>query len=250
MEGLERKRGAYLNYPKEIDPAFESDQETEYNYVLGKEYENFAIDCKYSENFIRRISGFNQISDNKVNIRLIQKAVIFAKKWHGNDMRKNGIDPFYSHPLSVAEIVAEYYFKTDVIIAAILHDVVEDTTCTVEILKEHFNERIAEIVDRLTKIRIVDGKKIKLSLEEMMKKLYEAKDYETLFIKQVDRIHNLETIESMQPHKQKKTAEESSGILLGALSYICERLNISGKFPLESRLSKLINNTLRKSKEK
>ena len=78
-------------------------------------------------------------------------------------MRNIGSIPFYSHPIKVAEYVAKNYLKTDVIVASILHDTVEDSDCTVEIIEKEFNPRIAQIVDRLTKVRDVDGKQIKMT---------------------------------------------------------------------------------------
>ena len=106
--------------------------------------------------------------NRKLNMKLIEKAIIFAKKWHGTQMRKTGDRPFYSHPLKVAEMVAEHYCKTDVIVASILHDVVEDSECTVDIIEKEFNARIAEMVDMLTNKRFENGKHIKLTFEEML----------------------------------------------------------------------------------
>ena len=86
-------------------------------------------------------------------------------------MRKTEDEPFYSHPLAVAGEVARHYFKTDVIVAAILHDILEDTSCSIEVIKKEFNWRIAEIVERLTKIQFEDGKKIKLTFSQILNKL-------------------------------------------------------------------------------
>ena len=117
------------------------------------------------------MENISKQEDKKLNMKLIEKAVIFAKKWHGTKMRKTGDHPSYFHPLAVAGMVAEYYCKTDVIVAAILHDVVEDSGCDIELIKNEFNTRIAQIVDRLTKKRIEDGKKVILSFEQTIKKL-------------------------------------------------------------------------------
>ncbi|MFQ3307573.1 MAG: hypothetical protein ACI8ZF_000829 [Candidatus Midichloriaceae bacterium] len=148
---LEIKRGLYHNYPDEdFGDTGTYAKEQEYNYELGDEYEPFGTDCKYSQVLIQKIENLNHKGNNKVDINLVKKAIIFAKKWHGDQMRKTGEDPFYSHPLAVAGMIADYYFKTNIIVAAILHDVVEDTECSVETIKDAFNERISEMVDKLT----------------------------------------------------------------------------------------------------
>ena len=102
---------------------------------------------------MNKLDELSQEKNVKLNMKLIEKAVTFAKKWHDGQMRKTGDLPFYSHPFKVAEMVAEYYCKTDVIVASILHDVVEDSECTVQLVEKKFNVRIAEIVDRVTNIR-------------------------------------------------------------------------------------------------
>jgi GTP pyrophosphokinase len=169
-------------------------------------------------------------------MKLIEKAITFAKKWHGTQMRKTGEHPFYFHPLVVAEMVAEHYPKSDIIIAAILHDVVEDSECTVETVEKEFNQRIAEMVDRLTKIRFEDGKRIKLTLEQTLEKLIKIGDHEALFIKQMDRQHNLETIEGLQPHKRQKMAKETNSHFIKWIAVIGDKLGIKSKLLLENKM--------------
>ena len=151
---LEIKNGRYHNYPYEAPPHEDTAiNEEDYDYEdLGDEYKPFTSKCEYSTNLMNKLNEFSKEKNVKLNMKLIEKAVTFAKKWHYGQMRKTGDHPFYSHPLKVAEMVAEYYYKTDVIVAAILHDVVEDSECTVQLVKEKFNARIAQIVDRVTKI--------------------------------------------------------------------------------------------------
>jgi len=97
---------------------------------------------------MNKLNEFSKEKNVKLNMKLIDKAITFPKKWHGTQMRKTGDYPFYSHPLKVSEMVAERYTKTDVVIGAILHDTVEDSKCTIELIEEKFNQRIAEMVDR------------------------------------------------------------------------------------------------------
>ena len=175
----------------------------------------------------------------KLNMKLIEKAITFAKKWHGTQMRKTGDHPFYFHPLAVAGMVAEHYPKSDIIIAAILHDVVEDSKCTVETVEKEFNQRIAEMVDRLTKIRFEDGKRITLTLEQTLEKLIKIGDHEALFIKQMDRQHNLETIEGLKPHKQQKMAKETNRHFIKWLAVIGDKLGITERVGLEYKMYRM-----------
>ena len=152
---LEIKNGRYHNYPHEKPPHEDTAiNEDDYEYEdLGEEYKPFMNKCEYSTNLMNKLDELSQEKNVKLNMKLIEKAVTFAKKWHDGQMRKTGDLPFYSHPFKVAEMVAEYYCKTDVIVASILHDVVEDSECTVQLVEKKFNVRIAEIVDRVTNIR-------------------------------------------------------------------------------------------------
>jgi (p)ppGpp synthase/HD superfamily hydrolase len=103
-------------------------------------------------------------------------------------------------------MLSEYYLKTDVIVTAILHDVVEDCEATVGMIVDAFSWRIAEMVDRLTRDR-PDGSK--LSVEEILNNAYAKDDKEVLLIKVVDRLHNMHTIGSMGDKKQNKIAIET-----------------------------------------
>ncbi|MFQ3307727.1 MAG: (p)ppGpp synthase/HD superfamily hydrolase [Candidatus Midichloriaceae bacterium] len=132
------------------------------------------------------------------------------------------------------------------IVAAILHDVVEDTECSVETIKDAFNERISEMVDKLTRDRIDNGEKLKLTLEEVVQNLGDSEDYETLFVKVVDRIHNLETIDGLKQEKQEKMGAETIDNLIGLISIIADKLNIYGKFHLENRIVKLSSDIAKK----
>ena len=247
---LEIKRGAYHNYPHE-DPPYEDTavNEDDYEYEdLGDEYEPFKNKCEYSTNLINKLNEFSKEKNVKLNMRLIEKAVTFAKKWHGTQMRKTGSHFFYWHPLKVAEMVAESYCKTDMVIAAILHDTVEDSECTVELIEERFNARIAQMVDRLTKKRFEGGENIKLSFEETINRLQSVGDIEALFIKQMDRQHNLETIEGLKPHKQQKMADETNSYFIKLIAIIGDKLNIHGKIHLENKMFKSCKNIIKKKK--
>jgi hypothetical protein len=252
LKKLKIKKGCYNNYPDEDFPHGDTaGKEEDYEYEnLDDEYEPFSNKCRYSEILLSKLEVISKRDNKKLNVKLIEKAVTFAKRWHGIQMRKTGEHPFYWHPLKVAEMVAERYCKTDVIVAAILHDVVEDSECTVKIIEKVFNARIAQIVDRLTKSRFENGEHIELTLEETLDKLQEVGDIEALLIKQIDRAHNLETVEGLKPDKQNKMAEESNNYFVKLISIIGDKLGIHGKVNLENKMFKLSNETLTKNKRK
>ena len=97
--------------------------------------------------FIIRIEAFNA----NVNIPLIRKAYEFSDKAHQGQVRKSG-EPYVEHCLEVAFILAEQHMDSTTIAAGLVHDVVEDTDVTIEDLREHFDDEIAELVDGVTKI--------------------------------------------------------------------------------------------------
>ena len=251
LKKLEIKRGSYHNYPHEDFPHDDTaGKEEDYDYEdLGDEYEPFSHRCMYSTKLMNKLDEFSKEKNVKLNMKLIEKAVTFAKKWHDKQMRKTGDHPFYFHPLKVAEMVAERYCKTDVIVAAILHDTVEDSECTVGLIEEKFNARIAQIVDRLTNKRFENGKHIKLSFEETINRLQKLGDDEALFIKQMDRQHNLETIKGLKAGKQKKMVEESNNYFVKLIAIIGDKLGIHGNVHLENRMFKLSNESLTKKRK-
>ena len=180
---------------------------------------DYSTSCKYS---IRLIEKLKLLDTNGVlDFGLINKAIYFAKKYHDGQLRKSG-EPFYSHPLEVAYMISDYNLKTDVIAASILHDIVEDTEVTVEMILETFGRRIAEMVDRLTRDR-PDG--TKLSVKEIIRMAYKNGDKEVLLIKIFDRLHNLQNIHFLTADKQIKVAKETLNTVLLAATYL-EDINI------------------------
>jgi len=164
---------------------------------------------------------------------LINKAIYWAKKYHGDQKRKSG-EPYYSHPLEVAYMISEYKLKTDIIVASILHDIIEDTEVTAGMIFDTFGQRIAEMVDRLTRDR-PDGSK--LSVEEILNNAYVLEDEEILLIKLIDRLHNMQTINSMDYKKQIKTSIQTIDILLFYAIYL-------NNLKLESQLTLLTTKVL------
>ncbi len=162
------------------------------------------MNCLYSEKLVDKLLKLNAQVENKIDIVGIKRAVYFAKKYHGAQKRQSG-EPYYSHPLEVASMVADYLLKTDIIITAILHDTIEDTTLTQEMIANIFGEPIASHVADLTRIK-PDGK---ITSAEMVELLYKQKKYDLLLIKLFDRLHNMQTIGAKSPEKVQKIIAET-----------------------------------------
>jgi (p)ppGpp synthase/HD superfamily hydrolase len=170
--------------------------------------------CQYSIRLIEKLKSLD--TKNVLDFELINKAIYWAKKYHDGQLRKSG-EPFYSHPLEVAYMISDYNLKTDVIAASILHDIIEDTEVTVRMIQNTFGQRIAEMVDRLTRDR-PDGSK--LSVGEILNNSYQEKDREVLLIKLFDRLHNMQTLGVKSPEKIKKIADETLLIFVALAIYL------------------------------
>ena len=148
----------------------------------------------------------------------IENALDFAKKQHEGQFRKSG-EPYVIHPILVASIVAHYGGDKEMVISALLHDVVEDTPCTIEDIERLFSKEIANLVAGLTKIVEIRGEELipSTSNEKLIKSalsfrnmlLFSIKDVRVLVIKLCDRLHNLMTLEALPPAKQKRIGEET-----------------------------------------
>lgn len=163
--------------------------------------------CKYSNKLLDKLILMNNKRSNKhkINISEVQKAIYYAKKYHGDQKRQSG-EPYYSHPLEVAYMVADYLFRSDIIVTSILHDTIEDTELTFEMIEEIFGAIVANQVMDLTRLKEGGGK---ISSAEMIKSLFKQKKYDVLLIKQFDRLHNIQTIGAKSPEKAKKIIGET-----------------------------------------
>ena len=147
------------------------------------------------------------ISEHDMN--RVKDAFAMAEEAHRNQFRKSGL-PYIVHPIAVAQIVAsELELGTNPVIAALLHDVVEDTDHTLEEIKERFGEDVAHLVDIVTKKKT--DKQVESKQVENFRQLLESLHYDVraVLIKLADRLHNMRTLESMRPAKQMKIAGET-----------------------------------------
>lgn len=160
--------------------------------------------CPYTTRLLNKVLSMARIWNKPVDIQLIRKAIYYAKKYHGTQMRDSG-EPFYSHPLEVAYMLADYILYTDLLVTAILHDTIEDTPLTKTIIATAFSEKIANQVEDLTRIKITG----KISSKAMAESLYNQNKLDILLIKLFDRLHNIQTLSAKSPNKATKILTET-----------------------------------------
>ncbi|WP_420160532.1 RelA/SpoT family protein [Nocardiopsis sp. CNT-189] len=144
----------------------------------------------------------------KVDVRLIERAYEVAAHYHRDQKRKSG-DPYITHPLAVATILAELGMQEPTLAAALLHDTVEDTPYTLDRLRGDFGDEIAELVDGVTKLDKV--KYGEATQAETVRKMVVAmsRDIKVLVIKLCDRLHNMRTLRYLPQAKREKKARET-----------------------------------------
>lgn len=173
--------------------------------VYDLEQENKEILARYRD----LISNTYRTLDEEQN-KVIRKAFDIALDAHKDQRRKTG-EPYIYHPIEVAKIVAnEIGLGATSIACALLHDVIEDSEYTYEDIKKIFGTKIADIVNGLTKISVMNHQNISIQSENYRKLLLTlSEDFRVILIKIADRLHNMRTLESMSPDKQKKIASET-----------------------------------------
>ena len=149
-------------------------------------------------------------SDKQYDIDKIVAAYEVADEAHSDTKRSSG-EPYITHPIAVACILLEFCMDTDTLVAALLHDVVEDTDISLETLRKKFGEDVANLVDGVTKIGQVPLNTKEEQQAENIRKILMAmsKDIRVIIIKLADRLHNMRTIMYRPPEKQRKKALET-----------------------------------------
>ena len=161
------------------------------------------------QEILDKVAANNQNAD----LELIQKAYVFAATAHAGQTRLSG-EPYLSHPLAVADTLAEMGFDEPTVAAGLLHDTVEDTKATIEEIDENFGEEVADIVDGVTKISMIPFENKEEAQAENIRKMILAMshDMRVLMVKLADRQHNMSTLDFQKAHKQKRIAQETMDI--------------------------------------
>jgi GTP pyrophosphokinase len=150
---------------------------------------------------------------SEADLDLIRKAYVFSATAHAGQTRLSG-EPYLSHPLEAANILAELRLDAATVCAGLLHDTVEDTKATVDGIEEDFGEEVADIVDGVTKISQISFESKEEAQAENIRKmiLAMAEDIRVVLVKLADRLHNMRTLDFQKPAKQALIAQETMDI--------------------------------------
>ena len=188
-----------------------------------------------TEKFIKEMSEINPKYDDSVIVRAYE----IARSLHEGQYRKSG-EPYIIHPVAVAKILANFGMDNETIIAGLLHDAVEDTNYSNEDLTRDFDEKIALLVDGVTKLGNISYDSTEAVQAENFRKMFLAmsKDIRVLIIKLADRLHNMRTLEYMSSEKRISKSLET----LEIYAPLAGRLGIfSIKFELEDLALKFLH---------
>jgi GTP pyrophosphokinase len=217
---------------------------------MGANYANLfevvAGDATVSdgETRIAELCGELEAYLEPAQVEEIYSAYLVGAEAHDGQLRVSG-EPYISHPVAVARILAEMRMDSKSIIAAILHDVIEDTPTLKEHLAEQFGEEVAELVDGVSKLTQIDFRSKAEAQAENFRKMMLAmvKDIRVIIIKLADRLHNMRTLDAMRPDKRRRIALETMDIYapianrLGIFKMRHELLDLSIKaaYPMRYR---------------
>jgi GTP diphosphokinase / guanosine-3',5'-bis(diphosphate) 3'-diphosphatase len=182
------------------------------------------------------------------------RAYHFGASAHDGQVRKSGED-YICHPVAVAISLAEMRMDANGIMAAILHDVIEDTKVSKKQLAEEFNKEVAELVDGVTKLSKIDSKSRAEAQAENVRKMFLAmgKDLRVIMVKLADRLHNMQTLGVMPPEKKRRIARETLDIYapianrlgMNSIRHQLEVLSFEAIYPIRYRI---LNKAVKKAR--
>ncbi|MBQ3755086.1 MAG: bifunctional (p)ppGpp synthetase/guanosine-3',5'-bis(diphosphate) 3'-pyrophosphohydrolase, partial [Clostridia bacterium] len=187
----------------------------------------------------------------------IKKAYDFAKAAHEGQKRSSGED-YFVHPCAVVEILADFGFDSSTVIAAFLHDVLEDTDVTDEQLQQEFGMEIFSLVEGVTKLDKLQFVNREEAQAENFRKIFVAmaKDLRVIIIKLADRLHNMRSLQFLEPDRQKRIAQETLDIYaplagrLGISFFKCELEDLAMKYLLPDEYHYITENVSKKRTER
>ena len=188
-----------------------------------------------------RIRAYNPAIDDE----MLSRAFSFAEKAHHGQVRASG-EPYFTHPVEVALILADMHLDPATIITALLHDVVEDTGVTLDAIRQKFTDEIASLVDGVTKLTRIEMKSDNKQAENFRKLvLAMSEDIRVLLVKLADRTHNMRTIDHIsRADKRLRIAEET----LAIFAPLAERIGMTHfQHELEDRAFAVVNPEMRTS---
>jgi guanosine-3',5'-bis(diphosphate) 3'-pyrophosphohydrolase len=175
------------------------------------------------------------------DVARLSDAYRFSEAAHSGQLRQSG-DPYISHPLAVAEILADWHLDGQTLMAALLHDVTEDTSVTKDEISDTFGKPVAELVDGVSKLDKIEFQSAEVAQAENFRKmlLAMARDVRIILIKLADRLHNMRTLGAVPPAKRRRVARETMEIYapianrlgLNTLYHELQELAFSHLYPL------------------
>jgi GTP pyrophosphokinase len=179
------------------------------------------------------------------DVARLAEAYRFSEAAHAGQTRQSG-DPYISHPLAVAEILADWHLDGHTLMAALLHDVTEDTSVTKDEISDTFGRPVAELVDGVSKLDKIEFQSAEDAQAENFRKmlLAMARDVRVILIKLADRLHNMRTLGAVSASKRKRVARETMEIYapianrlgLNTLYHELQELSFSHLYPLRYRV--------------
>ncbi len=162
-----------------------------------------------AEVLFKELSGYLKSED----LAQLESAYHFSETAHQGQFRKSG-DPYISHPIAVANILAKWHLDSQALTAALLHDVMEDAHVTKDEISNRFGKPVAELVDGLSKLDKIEFRTQEQAQAENFRKmlLAMARDVRVILIKLADRLHNMRTLDVMQPEQRRRIARETMEI--------------------------------------
>ncbi len=187
----------------------------------------------------------------------IKRAYDFAKQAHEGQKRSSGED-YFVHPCAVVEILADFGFDSSTVIAAFLHDVLEDTAVTEEELTLHFGQEVVELVQGVTKLDKLQFVNREIAQAENFRKIFiaMAKDLRVIIIKLADRLHNMRSLQYLPPQKQQYISQETLDIYaplagrLGISFFKCELEDLAMKYLYPDEYKYITESVSRKRTER
>ena len=177
-------------------------------------------------------------------IQLVRKAYDFAEAAHAGQARRSG-EAYITHPLAVAAILADMHMDHQCLMAALLHDVIEDTGVPKQIISKEFDEEVADLVDGVSKLKSMFQSRAEAQAENFQKMtLAMAKDIRVIMVKLADRLHNMRTLGSLNSEKQRRIARETLEIYapianrlgMNNIRVEFEELGFKALYPLRSSM--------------